>query len=241
GSLFSGVPGMERFVPEPKELATAAVPALAGRGGGMAARNGRIAALAPPPSPPPAAPPAGGWRGRLKSMRDRMTVPPPPLAPDAKSPAETARAQNGHANGRVVDGSLATGERDQSAVTSNGTSNGTSGGAHSRRVRAARTGPVLVKPSQPTTQSQEEPRQTRESLPERQIAREATGLPSEVAAADAVSAGQTVAHNGNGAGPSSPRGGPGAQTRAATSARKPAPGRGPTTARKRSNRAKGSK
>jgi YidC/Oxa1 family membrane protein insertase len=166
GSLFVGVdrfiPYVKRWIPEPKDVLTA-TPANA--------RALPAGARALAPASPEAPPSGGGLRGMLRQLREQMAA--------AQTVASEQRASSSGSkdarNGTVVDADRDDGETPfavmstpDSANGANGTSGGESAAARARRQRAAKTGPILVKPGQTG------PR-TRTELPEEAIAREATG------------------------------------------------------------------
>jgi YidC/Oxa1 family membrane protein insertase len=170
GSLFVGVdrfvPYVKRWIPEPKDILTAA-PANA-----RALPAGARALASAAPEAPAS---EGGLRGMFRQLREQMAA-----AQSVAAEQRTAgNSSKGARNGTIVDADHDDGEK-PFAVTSmpdgangaNGTSGGESAAARARRQRAAKAGPTLVKPGQTAPRARTE-------LPEEAIAREATG-PSPV-------------------------------------------------------------
>ncbi len=156
GSLFVGIPGMERFVPEPKQTEP---PAPVGRGGARAgtysaSSAARSALVATPsarsrttavPAEPSPAPASGGVFARF---REQWAT----LQRQAQE-AAAARAANPGApsgnNGRVVD-STATVEEEpeaQSAAAAEVAQTEAQATARAQRQRPTKQAPQLVKPS----------------------------------------------------------------------------------------------
>jgi YidC/Oxa1 family membrane protein insertase len=233
GSLFVGVdrfiPYVKRWIPEPKDILTAA-PA------NRRALPAGARALAP--AAPEAPPSEGGLRGMFRQLREQMAA--------AQSVAAEQRAagngSTGARNGAVVDADRDDGEK-PFAVTSmpdgangaNGTSGGESAATRARRQRAAKTGPILVKPGQTAPRARTE-------LPEEAIAREATGpSPIEQGPLPEVAIARSA-----GAGPGRPPTNtnkpakPGNSSRPAPSVRK-GTAKGSSSSRGRGSRPKGSR
>ncbi|HEX6797761.1 MAG TPA: YidC/Oxa1 family membrane protein insertase [Ktedonobacterales bacterium] len=255
GSLFVGLdrffPSLARFIPEPKETPALATSAATRGGGGAAVRSGAArAAIAAPPSSGGG---GGGFLGMIKAAFTQATEQAQQQTQERQS--ERAGRGAGAKNTKIVEGSLAA---DSSASENAAPANGraaspTSSATRSRRPRADRSGPMLVRPSASTSA----PSSTRGAeLPEKALAREATGLPPEIAAANGLSTepGANGNSNGTGTGPgtsaknygkgpgvSATRGAPGGTTRATPGSGRPQTGKGPNAARRRGNRPKGSR
>jgi YidC/Oxa1 family membrane protein insertase len=229
GSLFVGVdrfiPAVARFIPEPQEVTPPPPP---GRGGSAAVRAGAARAAIPPPSPPPG---GGGLRGMWKAIREQAT---------AQAEVTQRQAQERQAAREAAPAGAKGKQSGQGAEPSAAAETGRAAGTRPRRPRAERGGVTLVRPgTTPTAPKQE--------LPEAALAREATGLPPEVAAAN--HAGEEPHTNGTGGvGAKAGGGGTSAAAQHATSdestrttprTRRPQTGKGTSTARGRGNRHKG--
>ncbi len=223
GSLFVGVdrfiPAVARFIPEPQEVSPTALSAPSRSAGGAAVRTG-AARAAVPEAPPPSG--GGGLRGMWNAIRAQATA----QAEVAQRQTEERQAARTTGKGRIVEGSVTPAATDSTP-------------SRPRRPRAARNGAMLVRPSTPNAAA------PKRELPEESLAREATGLPPEVAAANraaSVPNGAAAKTSSTAPGASSTRTAPGGTTRAAPSTRKPQTGgKGPHAARGRGNRPKGSR
>lgn len=155
----------------------------------------------------------------------------------------------GTKNAKIVEGSLASeSAASESTTPSTGRAAGAGSSAtRSRRPRADRSGPMLVRPSAPSPASGAE-------LPEKALARDATGLPAEVAAANGLGAapgvngtsngtgpGASAKNDGKGPGASATRGAAGGNIRATPGSGRSQAGKGPNAPRRRGNRPKGSR
>ncbi|HEX8732945.1 MAG TPA: hypothetical protein VF725_12905, partial [Ktedonobacterales bacterium] len=133
GSLFVGVPGMERFVPEPKDVAPAALPAP-GRG-----------ATSGGPGDQPAAAPAGF----MATMRD--------LFAQMREQAQTNAAQDQGRATRVVEAGAGSGAVGDTARPARADTGGQSA-PRERKPRPGKSGAMLVRPdATPPTASKELP------------------------------------------------------------------------------------
>jgi hypothetical protein len=139
GSLFVGIPGMERFVPEPKVLPSAVLSAPAGRAGSAAAtRTGGARALAAPEPEPQQ---SGGFRGMLKQLREQM-------ATAQRQAADTQAAREAEKNGKVVDSTATVADAEAAADEQPFTvARAGSAGQRAPRQRQRQQGPTLVKPA----------------------------------------------------------------------------------------------
>lgn len=195
GSLFVGVPGMERFVPEPKIIPTLATATPAGA---RALTSARPATLARNGAAPAAETPAqpGGFRGMLKQLREQMQA-------VQRQTAEQQGAKNG-TNGAVVDSTatVAADEDRPDAVA-----------REQDRQRAARPrpskqlqGPMLVKPAQraeisPAAEGEEGAEGDGEAAEAAAVANGAASAPAPAPATPSTSkAGSARAPSGNAAG-----------------------------------------
>ena len=175
GSLWVGVPGMERFVPTPNAaLPTLPPPSISGR---------RTSAAAGSPAPTPEPPPSGGIFGRLRESYQQLRDQAAAQAAADRAAAEARRGENGP----VVEGSVvveddeASSDADDQAVRARQKA---ASGARDRRPRGTKSGVTLVRPPAETGMSDSAPetRITQENsgvqpssdeLPEKRIAREA--------------------------------------------------------------------
>lgn len=182
GSLFVGIPGMEHLVPAPKEIGAPSGGALA-----VAGPGGARALAAPGRTVTPALPTApvaeGGMRGMFKQIRESMAAAQAQQAERQQQAATTpptvdAARSNGTSKGDG-DGSFVVSRSDEG--------NGAGQAARERRVRPAKTGPMLVKP--PTNGASAD-------LPEARIARDAANGGTPGAGLN----GPRKNANGNGAG-----------------------------------------
>ena len=166
GSLFVGVdrfiPYVKRWIPEPKDVLTA--PPTTTR----ALPAGARALAAASPEAPPA---EGGLRGMLRQLREQMSA----SQAVAAEQRATGNGSNGARNGTVVDADRMDGEKPFAGTSTrdgangaHGSSGGESAAARARRQRAAKTGPILVKPAQTAPRARAE-------LPEETIARVGKG------------------------------------------------------------------
>jgi hypothetical protein len=207
GSLWVGVPGMERFVPKPPE-APAVPPAATG------ARRAGGAATAPQPEPT-----KGGFfsslRDSIRQIQEQATA----QATVDRTAAEARRAEGE----RVVEGSLAPDEperrTDQEAQAERARQQKNVGGGRDRRSRGAKSGVTLVRPPAGTGAGAPETRITQENsgaqpsdgeLPEKRIAREAAMASSSTNGAQAAGgSGSTRSDAKGGSGKSSGQNGQG--------------------------------
>lgn len=243
GSLFVGLdrffPSLARFIPAPQETPPLATNASAR--GGAAVRSGaaRAAIAAPPPSS------GGGFFGAIKAAFSQATV-------QAEQQAQQRQATRGGGpkNAKVVEGSIASASSAaEGPPPANGRPAGAGGsGTRSRRPRAERGGAMLVRPSTPSSSSA--PTTSRAELPEEALAREATGLPPEVAAVNSAATGTNgtngtngtgAKHNGTTPGASGARSASGGTTHATPNSGRPQASKGSNAARRRGNRPKGSR
>jgi YidC/Oxa1 family membrane protein insertase len=151
GSLWVGVPGMERFVPEPKQpLAPVAAPGRGGARPGTYSAVGSSRALvsssaatsarspaATAATAPSSSPTGGGFFARLREQ----------MATAQRQAQEAAAARANAANGKVVEGSVST--RDDTAEKSSTLARAeeTPNAARAPRPRPSRQAPQLVKPT----------------------------------------------------------------------------------------------
>lgn len=132
GSLWVGVPGMERFVPKPAISA----PAVAVSSPASARRNGATGAA-------PATPPAGG-AGFLAGLRARYRE----IVDQAQAQAAADRsAAEGRGSGEPAASGGDRGEGDDAEETQATPARKPTGGARDRRPRGSRSGAVLVRTS----------------------------------------------------------------------------------------------
>jgi YidC/Oxa1 family membrane protein insertase len=173
GSLFVGVPGMERFVPAPKDVAPA--PALtAGRGAGRAA----IGAPAEPEKPV----------GLLASFRDMFQQ----VREQSSAQALVAQEQQQRPRrSRVVEADEGSG-----AVETNADSQAKASSPRDKRQRAPKTGAMLVRPVNPVENAADLEASASADLPEDRIARDAAKQMDGIIA----DAGARLNGNGNGSG-----------------------------------------
>jgi YidC/Oxa1 family membrane protein insertase len=169
GSLWVGVPGMERYVPKPNEsLAVTPPPATGAR------RTGGAGA------PPPQEPPTGGFFSRIReSMRQIQEQAAAQAAVD-RTAAEARRSESE----RVVEGSLVEEEskaRSESEEQAERSRKNVSG-ARERRPKGPKSGAMLVRPPSGASDAAPETRVVQDNsgdqppaseLPEKRIAREA--------------------------------------------------------------------
>jgi len=186
GSLWVGVPGMERYVPKPNEALAVSPPTVTGsrRAGGGAG--------APPPQPAPSGGLFSGLRESFRQIQEQAAA----RATADRAAAEARRAESE----RVVEGSLVKeepetrGEADEQpehAKVKN------VGGGRDRRQRGSKSGVTLVRPPSGAGAS-EAPPETRiaqensgdqpaaDDLPEERIAREAAFASSSTNGAKAT-------------------------------------------------------
>ncbi len=132
GSLFLGVPGMERFVPPPKDLAT--TPAIARGGPGATGRGGATAEPTEPARP-------GGFLASMREMIQQTREQAQTQALIAQERQEQGR------RGRVVEAGEGSGavEEESSEQAQQGVQQPT----REKRPRPARSGAMLVRPSAP--------------------------------------------------------------------------------------------
>jgi YidC/Oxa1 family membrane protein insertase len=181
GSLFLGVPGMERFVPPPKDLTSTSTPSSSTR---PAARGQVVSAQ--PASSPLASAPEGGFRGLWRQLRESV---------------EQAQV-NGTANGTTAAltqngvGPMADTASERPKPRPTGAPS--SSAARDRRPRPVREGPTLVRPSAPGAPEA--------ITPEEQIAQAGTStvngkpvLPEVAIARDGTSGDSTTPSNGTAA------------------------------------------
>lgn len=201
GSLWVGVPGMERFVPKPNEtLATLPPPSAGGR-----RMSGVVESAAPAQQAP-----SGGLFGRL---RDSMRQIQEQAAAQAAADREAAEARRAGA-GQVVEGSVVEEETDEQAGRERPdglAQKKQTSGARDRRSRGSKSGVTLVRapseqgageeaPETRITQENSGDQPAAEELPEKRIAR-------EVALASSPTNGARTA-GANASGRSGAKGGP---------------------------------
>ena len=143
GSLFVGVPGMERFVPPPKDLTPPTTSALTKSRGLTPASSARSSLTGSSDASPQAGASGGGIGGFFQRLMSNASA----QAAAAQKAAEEAAA----AKQRDIDEQRAA---RRAANAANGASNGANvangnAGASARRQRPSKAGPTLVKP--PTT------------------------------------------------------------------------------------------
>jgi YidC/Oxa1 family membrane protein insertase len=167
GSLFVGIPGMERFVPEPKDALPP--PASRARPGTAAAIRASTAGAAPPPAQADS-----GGGGFFKRLRDQMSA-----AQQVAVAQQQAREQG--AGGKNAKNGTGAGGRGAVIVDSTATVSGNGNGAtqpkaapRPKRSSARDSGPMLVKPSQSSATS------AKKELPEQAIARDAVDATPDV-------------------------------------------------------------
>ncbi len=173
GSLWVGVPGMERFVPKPNESVAVLPPPSAG--------GRRVSGVVESAVPAQEAP-SGGFLGRLReSMRQIQEQAAAQAAAD-RAAAEARRA----GTAQVVEGSIVeeeTGENAEEQEPEERAQKKQPGGARDRRSRGSKSGAMLVrtKSERDADDTAPETRMTRENsgdqpaaeeLPEKRIARE---------------------------------------------------------------------
>ncbi|HEU0028572.1 MAG TPA: membrane protein insertase YidC [Ktedonobacterales bacterium] len=174
GSLWVGVPGMERFVPKPPEAPVATSPATGARRGAAA-----------PTAPQPLAPKGGFFSSLRESIRQIQEQASAQGAAD-RAAAEARRADSR----RVVEGAPGAEEPEargeSEAQTERARQQKNVGGGRDRRSRGVKSGVTLVRPpsnsslgagdATPETRIAEENSGSQPSpdeLPEKRIAREA--------------------------------------------------------------------
>jgi YidC/Oxa1 family membrane protein insertase len=149
GSLFVGVPGMERFVPAPKD---APAPALPARSTGAA---GAASAAANEPQKSP---------GFFANIREMMNQ-----AREAQAQALVAQREQA---GKVVEADAGSGAVESDTSTSASRSSAPNPAPRDRRQRPPKSGAMLVRPSMPSESSSDLAAPSGE-LPEDRIARDA--------------------------------------------------------------------
>jgi len=154
GSLFVGVPGMERFVPAPKEIATIAPTAVRGS---LAA--GRAAATAEPTQPERP-------QGFLASIREMMQQ----AREQAEAQARVTQDQQA-GRARVVEAGEGSGVVEEEPGESKPAAPAQPG-PRDKRPRAAKGGPVLVRPPAAIESASDLESSTARDLPEERIARD---------------------------------------------------------------------
>ncbi len=171
GSLWVGVPGMERFVPKPNAaLAVLPPPTISGKRTGGGAES-----AAPTPEPP-----SGGIFGRFRDGIRQIQEQAAAQAAADRAAAEAKRAESG----TVVEGSLVVEDAEASSETEEQAERARQKAASGRRPRGSKSGVTLVRTPSETGASDAAPetRITQENsggqpstdeLPEKRIAREA--------------------------------------------------------------------
>ncbi len=187
GSLWVGVPGMERFVPKPSAMTPTLPPPSAG---------GRRAGGAPESETAAPTPPTGGFLSGLRESFRQIQEQAAARAAADRAAAEARRAESE----RVVEGTLVeedTGERAAHAQPEEPERQKPASGARDRRPRGPKSGVTLVRPPLEAQAPDEAPekRIARENsgdepstgeLPEKRIAREAALVSSPANGAQAT-------------------------------------------------------
>ncbi|HEY7850001.1 MAG TPA: YidC/Oxa1 family membrane protein insertase [Ktedonobacterales bacterium] len=198
GSLFVGVPGMERFVPAPKDVTPA--PAFAtGQGAGRGAGRGAIAAPAQPERP----------AGLFASFRDMFQQIREQASGQASAQALVAQDQQAK-RARVVEAGEGSGavETDADARPKSGQP-----AARDRRQRAPKSGATLVRPATPSNpdipveSAADLEASASVDLPEQRIARDAGAPMDGIIADDGARLNGNGSGNGSGNGASAPKSG----------------------------------
>ena len=209
GSLFVGVPGMERFVPPPKVLTPPTTSAPPKSRGLTPTSSARSSLTGPNDSSPQAGASGGGIGGFFQRLMSNASA---QAAAAQKATEEAAAAKQ-----RDLDEQRAARRAANSANGANGSSNGNvangangNGGANGRRQRPAKAGPTLVKPPTTSTEAPTETPSAASALsdvrPEVALARDAgsriqgkAALPEQAIARDGMNG-----KNGVAAGSSTP-------------------------------------
>ena len=215
GTLWVGVPGMERFVPKPATPAPAAVATPARRA---------IAGAAPEP----VAPAPGGFLAGLRE-RYRALVDQAQAQAEADRSAAEARRNGGSAAGDEADGD---GPGGDSGSQNGAVGQRSAGGARGQRNRASRSGAVLVRanpepvgddriPEARIVAENSDAQLEDDDLPEKRIAREnalANSALNGVKNLNGSATTRPAAKNGNGKSPG-PNGQNSARSRQSAGAR----------------------
>ena len=162
GSLFVGVPGMERFVPPPKDLATTpAVPAIS-RGGAGSGRGGATMEPTEPARP----------GGILASMRELIQQ----TREQAQTQALVAQQrQEESRRGRVVEAGEGSGAVDEATGEENVVEQApttTQQPVREKRARPAKSGAMLVRPAAPVESAADLEATAAKERPEERIKRD---------------------------------------------------------------------
>ncbi|HZC04149.1 MAG TPA: membrane protein insertase YidC [Ktedonobacterales bacterium] len=204
GSLFVGVPGMERFVPPPKDLAP--MPAIAAGAAGRGAGRG-VAAVEPTEPQKP-----GGFLANMRELLQQTRE-------QAASQALVAQQQQQEKRGRVVEAGEGSGAigREEAAAQLKAQQQASQ---RDKRARPPKSGAMLVRPADqvgqaaPVESAADLEASTKGENPEDRIARDAQGrMDGIIADAGARLNGASSAPNSVSNGTSGASGGQTAQPR----------------------------
>ena len=170
GSLFVGVPGMERFVPEPKDMTPAT--AITAGGAGRGAGRGAVETTTEPQKP----------TGFMASMRALLEQ----TREQAQTQALVAEQQRQEKRGRVVEAGAGSGAVTTEAESGAQARAGQAASQRDKRPRPPKSGAMLVRPADQSAQSGEIPSSeiqsaadleasTKGEKPEDRIVRDAQG------------------------------------------------------------------